>query len=92
MAQELLAKHGDANTAARAIEKQCQGRWGEVPSINAIGIWIRRAAKGELGRQKTLLDKAEADKLNQIKNALDEANIPIESIGKIDHALFTHFP
>ena len=85
MAQELLAKHGDANTAARAIEKQCQGRWGEVPSINAIGIWIRRAAKGELGGQKTLLDNAEADKLNQIKNALDEANIPIESIGKIDH-------
>jgi hypothetical protein len=85
IAQELIARHGDGMAAARAIQSQCRDRTGrKIPSINAVYIWLNRAAKAETS-SKSILDPVDTAKLNQIKNALDEANIPIESIGKIEH-------
>ena len=87
VAQDLLARYGTSIAAARAIHDKCRTREGGRPTVNAVEIWIRRGARGE--RTKTqpqqLFEPAEADKLNQIKNALDEANIPIDAIGSISH-------
>lgn len=85
LAAALIAEYGDGRAAARAIQPKCRGRDGTTPSVNAIYLWINRATRGELKGQKSLIDPAEEDKLNQIRNALDEANIPIESIGSISH-------
>jgi hypothetical protein len=85
LAESLIAEYGDGRAAARAIQPKCRGGEGEIPSVNAIYLWINRASRGELKGQKSLIDPAKEDKLNQIRNALDEANIPIESIGSISH-------
>lgn len=83
LARQLIEKHGNGRNAVKAILPRCIGRNGEPATLNAVEKWISNALIGQAPR--TIIDKAEADKLNQIKNALDEANIPVEAIGRIDH-------
>ena len=83
LAKQLTEAHGGILQAAKAIHSQCRTAHGGIPSVNAVRQWIGEASNG-LNKNPTIYDAAESDKINQIKNLLDEANISVDSIGRID--------
>ena len=88
LARDLIAQHGSAYKAAKAIAPNCRDRYGNQPTINAIRQWILEANDNlnvQGSNSRKMLDPAVAEKINQLLNVLEEANIPPESI-TIDHA------
>ena len=81
LAEKLLAQHGTKMAAAKAIVSQCLDPGGNPASVHAVRQWIGEAISGILILPKQVFDADKADKINQIANLLEEANIPIESIG-----------
>jgi metallophosphoesterase superfamily enzyme len=84
---KLISEHGDTMNAARAVHTQCLDKHGKQPTPNAVSIWIHRGRRGETTPEPTpgILRPADLERLNQIANALDKANIPVDEIGRIDH-------
>jgi len=86
IALDLVAQYGNKTAAARAIHAQFRDEHGRKPSLEAVIHCMRRALDGQGAADvPKIYDGAEADKLNQIKNLLDEANIPLDAIDKIDN-------
>lgn len=85
-AVELAAKHGGILAAAKAIHMDCLNASGRIPTVNAVRQWIQEATAGRsFAPPPAIYDQADADKLNQIKNLLDEAGVPLDAIGRIQN-------
>jgi len=86
VAEQLLERHGSPLKAAQAIHPECKRADGSNPTVDAVRKWIAEAARGEsIADRPKIVQPVDADRVNQILNVLDEANIPVESIGSIKH-------
>jgi hypothetical protein len=75
-AERLVAQYGGNAQAARAIADRCVDAFGRPVSVDAVRQWIRDARIGN----KSILDPAREDLVNQILNVIDEANVPAEAV------------
>ena len=87
VAEGLVAKYGNTTNAVKAILPNCRNAMGSIPTHNAVFLWLSMALNDRAPADTpAILDNANAEKLNQIRHALEGAGVPIDAIGEIKNA------